>query len=142
MMGIFSANKKISKGRRELGRKCVRLDCADALYGVPPSHYSLFGGTSDVEAAKTAKETTKTDDTIVYAPKAKKFRPSVTQGFQNSGRQAFQTKSNNNNNNYNNNNYKGRVWYQNQPSRGRGRGGKGWKNQKKSTKTPNTKEST
>ena len=69
MMGIFSANKKISKGCREIGHKFVRLDCADTLYGVPPSHFILFGGVSDVEAAKIAKETTKTDDTIVYAPK-------------------------------------------------------------------------
>ena len=147
MLGIFSANKKISKGRRDLGRKCVRLDCADALYGVPPSHYSLFGGVSDLEAAKTAKETTKADDTLVYAPKQKKFRPSTSQGFQNSGKQTFQqyyknnyNNNNNNNNNNNSNNYKGKAWsYQNQPSRGRGRG-KGWKNQKKSTKTPNPKD--
>ena len=144
MMGIFSANKKISRGRRELGRKCVRLDCADALYGVPPSHFSLFGGASDVEAAKTAKETTKADDTLVYAPKTKKFRPSTTQGFQNTGKQNFQNpyfKNNyNNNNNNNNSNYKGKAWwYQNQPSRGRGRG-KGWKNQKKHTKNTNPKD--
>ena len=149
MMGVFSANKKISKGRREIGRKCVRLDCADALYGVPPSHYSLFGGPSDIEAAKIAKETTKTDESIVYAPKPKKkFRSSYTQGFQNSnftGKGGFQQsydRNNNNNYNYNNyqNNYKGKNWNSQNQSRGRGRG-RGWKaNQKKSAKTSNPKE--
>ena len=137
MMGIFSANKKISRGRREIGRKCVRLDCADALYGVPPSHYSLFGGVSDVEAAKSAKESTKTDDTIVFAPKPKKkFRPSYhNQGFQNyTGKTP----------NYNNfNNYKGKAWnYQNQPSRGRGRGrgGKSYQKKQQPAKTSTPKE--
>ena len=144
MMGIFSANKKISKGRREIGRKCVRLDCSDALYGVPPSHYSLFGGVSDAEAAKSAKDTTKADDTLVFAPKPKKFRPSYsTQGFQKFSGKAFNTPYNYNNNS----NYKGKAWWyyqnqnQNQPSRGRGRGrgGKGYQ-KKQPAKTSTSKE--
>ena len=138
LQGIFSANKRISKGRREVGRRFVRLDCADALYGSSPSHRSLFGSMSDAEAVKQAKETVKLDDSIVYAPK-KKFRYSDNyKGFQKYTNQPwkkfqkqnyqnqsnnYQNNNNNNNNNYNSNynNQKGKRWNQNQ-NKGKGRG--------------------
>ena len=132
MMGIFSANKKISRARREIGRRCVRLDCADALYGVSPSHFSLFGGVSDSEAAKTAKETTKTDESIVFIPKPKKkIRPSYSsQGFQSQGFQQPPYY-----NNYNNQNTRRN---QNQSQRGRGRRGRRGNQRKNSNSNSNS----
>ena len=77
LMGILSSNIKISKGRRELGRRFVRLDCAEALYSVALSHYSLFGGASDSAAVSAAKEVMKIDNSLVHKPAFKKpFRPS------------------------------------------------------------------
>lgn len=84
IMGLLSANIKISRSRREVGRRFVRNDCAEALYAVAPSHSSLFGGTSVAEAVKQAKETTRLDDSLVYAPAPKKpFRPTfpLRKGF-------------------------------------------------------------
>ena len=34
---MMSANLRISRGRREVGRRFIRLDCAEALFAVPPS---------------------------------------------------------------------------------------------------------
>ena len=88
ILGLLSSNIKISKGRRELGRRFVRLDCAEALFSVAPSHHSLFGGKSDSAAVTAAKEATKLDDSLVHKPKFKRpFRPSYStnaqgQGFQ------------------------------------------------------------
>ena len=136
LQGIFSANKRISKGRREVGRRFVRLDCADALFSSSPSHRSLFGSLSDAEAVKLAKETVKLDDSIVYAPK-KKFRFTDNKGFQRYSnqpwkkfqKQNYQYQSNNfqnnNNSNYSNNNQnnqKRKRWNQNQNQNGKGRG--------------------
>ena len=77
IQSALSANVRISRSRREVGRRFVRLDCAEALYSVsPPS--SLFGGTSLSEAVKQAKETTKLDESLVYVPPQKKpFRGST-----------------------------------------------------------------
>ena len=72
IMGALSANLKISRSRREVGRRFVRLDCAEALYSVAPTPNSLFGSSSVSEAVKQAKETTKLDDSLVYAPPVKK----------------------------------------------------------------------
>ena len=135
LQGIFSANKRISKGRREVGRRFVRLDCAEALYSSAPSHRSLFGSASDAEAVKQAKETVKLDTSIVFVPKKRKFTSNKTfqgysqpwkkfqnQNFQNQANK-FQNNSNYNNNNYNN--QKGKKWQQNQnqnQNKGKGRG--------------------
>ena len=77
LQGIFSANIKISRSRREVGRRFVRTDCAEALFSVAPTHSSLFGGPSVTDAVKQAKESSKLDDSLVYAPPPKKpFRGS------------------------------------------------------------------
>ena len=133
MMGIFSANKKISKGRRELGRKFVRLDCADSLLSVAPTHLSLFGNSSVPEAVKQAKEATKADNTLVFVPK-KKFRPSYTpnKGFQFQQTIGFKNQSQYQNqyqsqpyvydNQYNS--QRNQFQYKPKAPRGRGRGGR------------------
>ena len=148
IMGICSANIRISRGRRELARRFVRLDWAEALYAVTPSHASIFGGASLEEAVKAAKESSKMDDSLVYAPKKKKpFRPTYsyfkdfqypspsqkggkTQGY----RQTRYNQYGNNNNNYNS---YGKTRGQSQRSRGRGRGGK---RGAKSTRATNSQE--
>ena len=131
--GICSANIKISRGRRELTRRYVRLDWSEALYAVNPTHASIFGGSSLDEAIKAAKEVSKSDNSLVYAPKRKKpFRPSFaaykdfqypnsyqgrggkTQGY----RQPFQYQ----NNQYSSGNNKSKGQFQR--PRGKGRGGK------------------
>ena len=130
LQGIFSANLRISKGRREVGRRFVRLDCAEALYGSSPSHRSLFGNVSDAEAVKQAKDKAKLDESLVFIPK-KKFCP-ANKSFQTIPPwkkfqyQNFQNHSSNyNNSNYNN--QKGKRWNPNQTqnqnqNKGRGRG--------------------
>ena len=151
IMGILSANIKISRGRREVSRRFVRLDWAEALYSKAPSNVSLFGGASLDEAVKAAKESSKTDDSLVYIPK-KPYRPSYSyfkdfqypfrsqnRGGKNQGYQQSYQKYNNNNYNYNNTNNKSKGQSQNRGrGRGRGRGGKkpAWSN----TKSTNSKE--
>ena len=132
LMGVFSANVRISRGRRELGRRFVRLDCAEALFGVPPSHGSLFGGSSVSEALKKAQETSKLDDSLVYASKAKKpFRPAYNyykdfqQGsrYKGAGRknQYYRQPYNSYNSQYRS---PQKSRYRNQSNKGQGRGGK------------------
>ena len=70
IMGMLSANIRISRGRREVARRFVRLDCSDALFSVPPSNQCLFGGTSD--SVKKAQDVTKTDGSLVRPPVTKK----------------------------------------------------------------------
>ena len=74
VLGIVSANLRVSRGRREISRRCVRLDLAEALFSNSPNHKSLFGGNSNMEAIKAAKEAAKVDDSFVFKPaKIKKF---------------------------------------------------------------------
>ena len=138
IMAICSANLKISRGRREVARRFVRLDWAEDLYSKKPSHACIFGGTSLDDAVKAARESSKTDDSLVYAPKRKRpFRPSFAyykdlrfpsqtqgRGGPNMGFRHPQTRQQYND--YNNNNYqygsKSRGQYQRY--RGKGRGGK------------------
>ena len=127
---MMSANLRISRGRREVGRRFIRLDCAEALFAVPPSPGCLFGGPNVADAVKRAQDVAKTDTALVQPPKAKKsfqlqdqqqkffrqFRGSFRR--QNSGRQ------------YSNSNYDSRSssssqGYRSQKSRGyQPRGGK------------------
>ena len=72
IMGMLSANIKISRGRREVARRFVRLDCSEALFSVPPSNQCLFGGTSDTDAVKKAQDVTKSDSSLVRPPVTKK----------------------------------------------------------------------
>ena len=141
IMGLCSANLKITRGRREVARRYVRLDWAEALYAMKPSHACMFGGSSLDEAMKAAKEASKADASLVFAPRKKRlFRPSYpTKDFQyprtyNSKGGRFQeyrrprqyedanSYATNNNNNYNNNNDSRRLRGQSHRSRGRGRG--------------------
>ena len=145
LRGIFSANIGISKTRRELGRKFVRLDCADSLFSVAPTHLSLFGNSSVPEAVKQAKEATKADDTLVFNPK-KKFRPSYPsnrgfqyqnyqhQNFQPRDQRRFQFQNHYQSQPYNNQYNYQRNQFQFKPrgARGRGRGGRRGRNAPKS----------
>ena len=127
ILGICSANIKISRGRRELARRFVRIDWAEALYAVKPTHSSIFGGTSLEDAIKTAKESSKLDSSLVYAPRKKPFRPSFSyykdfqyppsyqgRGGKSQGFRQYQNQP------YYPNKSRGK----NQTPRGRGRGGK------------------
>ena len=146
--GIFSANIGISKARRELGRKFIRLDCADNLLSVAPSHLSLFGNTSVPEAVKQAKEATKADNTLVYIPK-KKFRPSypANRGFHSQQPRNFKTQNQFQNQYqsqsqpyaYNNqfNSQRNQYQYAQKAPRGRGRGGRRGKSFNKTNSSHN-----
>ena len=135
IIGIFSANIRISRGRREISRKCVKLDCAEALFRVAPTHNSLFGNSSDSEAVKAAKELTKSDETFVYKPSYKKpYRSPYNQGFLYQPQDQFKSGKNQ---------FFQKPYYdyqfksseknqsQGQKSRGRGQRGRGQKNPSK-----------
>ena len=139
IMAVCSANLKISRGRREVARRFVRLDWAEDLYASKPSHACVFGGTSLDDAVKAARESSKTDDSLVYAPRRKKpFRPSFAyykdlqypsqsrgRGGTNMGFRQSQYRQQiydyNNNQNYQ---YGNKSRGQSQRSRGKGRGSK------------------
>ena len=142
LMGIISSNLKISRGRRELGRSFVRLDCAEALFSVAPSHRSLFGGASNSAAVAAAKEATKLDNSLVHKPRFKRpFRPSypTTSGFHQSsshrgqGNRAPQYQQPYNNQYY----YQKSSRGQTSGYRGRGRGGRGSKSSSSKTTPKN-----
>ena len=139
--GIFSANIRISRGRREVSHKCVKLDCANALYNVSPTHKSLFGNSSDLEAVKAAKEVAKSDDTFVYKPAYKKpFRAPYNQGFLSQPQDQFKPGKNQYYQTpYYDSKYKSSEKNQSQGQRGRGRGQRG-RGQKKSSKPAYSKE--
>ena len=136
VLGVLSANLRISRGRREISRRCVKLDCANALFNVNPTHKSIFGNSSDIEAVKAAKETSKVDDSYVFnPPKIKKTQYLSQPADQYKGKSQFFQ------NPYYEYPYKfsERKYPQNQKGKGRGRGQRG-RGQKKSAKPAYTKE--
>ena len=141
IIGICSANIRISRGRREISRKCVKLDCAEALFGVAPTYQGLFGNSSDIEAVKAAKEVAKSDDSFVYKPAYKKpFRSPYTQGFLFQPQDQFKPGKNQYYQKpYYDSKYKSSEKTQSQGQRGRGRGQRG-RGQKKSSKPAYSKE--
>lgn len=136
VLGIVSANLRVSRGRREISRRCVRLDCAEALFSNAPNHKSLFGGNSNLEAIKSAKEAAKVDDSYVYKPaKIKKSHYLSQPQDQYKGKTQFF-----HNPYYDYNQYKSSDRKQSQTrGRGRGRGHRG-RGQKKSSKPTYSKE--
>ena len=139
IIGVCSANIRISRGRREVARRCVKLDCADALYSVPPSHKSIFGTNSDSEALKAAKEMAKSDSSFVHKPAYKKPYRSYNQGFLYQPQDQYKPR---------NNQFFQKPYYeyqyqkeknQSQRHRGRGRGQRG-RGQRKSSKPAYSKE--
>ena len=70
---MSSAICKISRGRRELGRRFVPLVTAPALFRTKPSPLCLFGSNSIEEAIEKAVETKKVNKDLVYVPKRKKL---------------------------------------------------------------------
>ena len=134
-----------------MARRFVRLDWTEDLYASKPSHACVFGGASLDEAVKAARESSKTDDSLVYAPRRKKpFRPSFAyykdlqypsqsrgRGGTNMGFRQPQYRQQFNNIDYNNNQsyqYSNKSRGQNQRSRGKGRGS--GKRGAKSTRAP------
>ena len=84
--GLVAATVKLSRGRRELARRFVPLENAQALFKTKPSHSCIFGGSSlDEAVAQAVKDSTKNKQ-LVYVPKKPKqpFRGAgaAEKGFQ------------------------------------------------------------
>ena len=69
---MASNMSKTSRGRREIGRRFVRLDKAPALYDKKPSHFCFFGGKSLEDAMKVAKEESSVDKDLILMPRRTK----------------------------------------------------------------------
>ena len=69
--GMASASCRISRGRRELGRRFVPLETAPSLFRAKPSHLCLFGGKSIDEAVQKAADSKKVNKDLVFAPRKK-----------------------------------------------------------------------
>ena len=68
---MASASCRLSRGRRELGRRFVPLETAPSLYRNKPSHLCIFGGSSIDAAVREASESKKVNKDLVYVPKRK-----------------------------------------------------------------------
>ena len=84
--GMVSSTVKLSRGRRELGRRFVPLANAPALFRTKPSHKSIFGGDSIESAVEEAVKVSKGNRSLVYKHKSvqQPFRAtgSYGRGFQ------------------------------------------------------------
>ena len=76
---MASASCKISRGRRELGRRFVPLETAPSLFRSKPSHSSIFGGKSVDEAVQKAADSKKVNKDLVFVSRKR------TQPFRGSG---------------------------------------------------------
>ena len=101
---MASAVLKLSRGRRELGRRFVPLENANALFRTKPSHYSFFGDSSDDTAVTKAVAEAKVNKNLITMPKKRKFM-----SFRYShpgGKQFYQSKDRYQNQNFRNNYYR------------------------------------
>ena len=100
---MASAVSKLSRGRRELGRRFVPLENANALFRTNPSHYSFFGDASDDTAVTKAVAEAKVNKNLVIMPKKRKmsFRYSHP-----GGKNFYQSRDRYQNQNFRNNFYK------------------------------------
>ena len=75
---MVASTVKISRGRRELGRRFVPLANASALFRTTPSHKSIFGSDSTEAAVEQTMKESKCNKSLVYVPTASKhpFRAS------------------------------------------------------------------
>ena len=69
---MSSAICKISRSRRELGRRFVPLDSAPALFKNKPSPQCLFGSNSLESAIEKAVEAKKVNKDLIYVPRKRK----------------------------------------------------------------------
>ena len=76
VQSMASASCKISRGRRELGRRFVPFETAPSLFKNKPSHQCLFGGSSIDAAVQKASDSKKVNKDLVFVPrkKAQPFR--------------------------------------------------------------------
>ena len=70
---MASAASRITRGRRELGRRFVPLENSSALFRTKPSHFSFFGDTSDDTAVTKAVAVSKVNKNLVILPKKRKY---------------------------------------------------------------------
>ena len=113
---MSSAICKISRSRRELGRRFVPLDSAPALFKIKPSPKCLFGSSSIESTIEKAVESKKVNKDLVYIPKKIKSFNYPSHGSRLLGK-IYKGKSqrsySNSYNNYNNNNkYDRRKFFQ------------------------------
>ena len=134
--GLVASTVKISRGRRELGRRFVPLANAAALFRSTPSHKCIFGGDSTEAAVEQAVKESKCNKSLVYVPPASKqpFRASgsSSKGFRRFPYSQYQQPRysgrgyvGGGSSQY----YTGRDFYKSQRGRQRGRGGRGKKRQ-------------
>ena len=76
---MASASCRISRGRRELGRRFVPLETAPSLFRNKPSHQCIFGGRSIDAAVQKASDSKKVNKDLVFVPRKK------TQPFRGAG---------------------------------------------------------
>ena len=104
---MSSAICKISRSRRELGRRFVPLDSAPALFKNKPSPQCLFGYSSIESAIEKAVESKKVNKDLVFIPKKRKAYNYSSYGSRLLGKiykgRSQRPYSNNYYNNYNNN---------------------------------------
>ena len=70
---MASAASRITRGRRELGRRFVPLENSSALFNTKPSHFSFFGDSSDETAVTKAVAVSKVNKNLVILPKKRKY---------------------------------------------------------------------
>ena len=131
---MASAVTKLSRGRRELGRRFVPMENANALFRTTPSHYSFFGDASDDTAVTKAVAEAKVNKNLVLMPKKRKlsFRYSHP-----GGKFFYQSKDRYPNQNFRNNFYK-RGGKGGQGKRGRFQGNRRKRNQNQQSNSKNS----
>ena len=112
---MSSSAVHISRGRRELGRRFVNLNNAEALFSKAPSHYTFFGSSSVDTAVTQAVADSKINKDLIVMPKKRRF---ISSRGMHPGGKSF----------YNNNFQRGFQsfrgnFYPNMPNRGNFRGG-------------------
>ena len=73
---MASSAVHLSRGRRELGRRFVNLNNAEALFNKAPSHYTFFGSSSVDSAVSQAVSDSKINKDLIVMPKKRRFIPS------------------------------------------------------------------
>ena len=73
---MASSAVHLTRGRRELGRRFVNLNNAEALYNKAPSHYTFFGSSSVDSAVSQAVSDSKINKDLIVMPKKRRFIPS------------------------------------------------------------------
>ena len=72
---MSSSAVHLSRGRRELGRRFVNLNNAEALFNKAPSHYTFFGSSSVDSAVTQAVSDAKINKDLIVMPKKRRFIP-------------------------------------------------------------------